>query len=359
MKNILNFLILSNITLFYSQNNDSETFNFVNPSTKLYVIGEEHGDADTELQIQLLDYILKNDTIDYIAVEYSVETGKIFNEYIQNGSREKDVNIILSLVRKSVANKQIEILNYLKEYNKSKTKKLELIGIDLLGFYKLKRQFVALSLIFPELKEKNICLVDKYIFSKRMKNYTKKESLIIIDSLINDLNLNNIIYKQILKDRIDDYEENLYQAKFELSNLSIDVYDVFREGIMLENFHNIIGPKNKTIMMCGASHAILKENDKWYYGYPITRITSSISKTYPNQVFSIIIQCYEKNKLFRFFEFNLLSNPMSHYIKDPNCSYVIIDGELLKKNELAYERCNMIIIHNNDQVKKKKRKRVG
>src|SRR5690606_26630235 len=110
------------------------------------------------------------------------------------------------------------------------------------------------------------------------------------------------------------------------------------------------------LMICGDDHAMYKVTDN-YYGFPITSASAVVRKKYPEQVFSIVTQYYDK-KLFRLIpELNLLNQSMEHYLQKNNNiadKYVIVDDETFKQSPFAVERCDMIIIYNKRYKKYRK-----
>ncbi len=346
MKVLFNILFVLQFSFLFSQSGDTLDFNFYNASNKLYVIGEGHFQNDGPLQSSIINYIHKNTSINVVIFEVSSEVGKIYNNYILEGIGESDIDIINSAMSKQVAKKTKLILAQLREYNLSGSNKIEAKGIDLFSYYKLKRQVRVLSIIFPELKQINLPLVDRYIVKQKVRNYNRKKSLSLINSLLDELNQNQVIFNQFLNTRKEIYDEYLTNLKFEYSDYSWRESDSIREKFLSENLMKIVDSNTVCVMLCGGTHALYKTNDDWYYGYPYSSMTSIIKNKYPNQVYSIIIQYYEK-KIFHFFsDFNLLNYPMKDYLENNPVPYLIFDKKDIEEHKTASERCDMVIIQN-------------
>jgi hypothetical protein len=354
MKKILIFILILLDSSVYSQNIDSLKFNFFDPRIKLYTIGEGHFYDNVEIQITLLKYLQKSTTVNVYITEFPTEIGKIFNQYVQYGENKIEVDKICSLVSKNVSKNEKIILEYLRQHNlQNPNQKIKVIGLDSYGFVGLSRKLIALSIIFPELKNSNIALVNKYFFKK--KPYSKKKSIEIIDSLIVDVEKNKEKYSFHLGGRLESYKEQLTYLKHDFL-YNWKQQDEIREGVLSKNLIQILDSNSVCVMICGAAHGLLKENDTWYYGYPITSMTSNAKIKYPDQVFSIIFHYYQK-KLIRIFpEFNMLNNSLKSYFENNNVRYKIIDKVELEKHKFAKERCDMIIIQNNEYKSKRKEK---
>jgi len=330
----------------YTQDLSELTFDFYNPKIKLYVVGENHLENDSDMQLTVIDYLQKHTNIDVFIVEYPVEAGIIFNEYVLYGRMKEDVDKICDLVHKKVSLKTKCLLEYLRKYNCTNPHKIEIRGLDRLNFEPLKRQVNSLSIIFPLLIQIDLPLVNKYINKQKVNNYSKRKSLRLINSLITELEENRDLYYQFLGNRTADYENSLNHLKFFHTGYSWRKSDSIREAFMSVNLNSILDTNKTCVMICGDVHALNKENDTWYYGYPFTSMVAAAKKKYPNQIYSIVTLQYEK-KLYRFFpEFNLLSNPLAEYFEDCNKKYEVISGNTLINHPEAKERCDMIIVQN-------------
>lgn len=356
MKYLFNISFIFCFTSLLSQSRDSLTFDFYNSSVKLYAIGEDHFEDDVQLQISIIEYLQKNTTIDVFIFEYSVEVGAIFNEYVLYGNKKEKVDEICSLLHENVSRKTKILLDFLKNYNLSSSHKIEVRGLDMFRFYELKRQMSGLLLIFPELSQINLPAVDRYVVKQKVRNYNRKKSSVLINTLITEIEQHRSLYYQYLGKKMVDYEECLNDLKFYYMDYSWRKSDSIREAFMSQKLINIVDSNSVSVLICGGAHAMFKENDSWYYGYPYSSMVAVAKGKYPNQVYSIITQYYEK-KLYRFFpEFNLLSNPLEEYFEDRSKKYEVISGEELDKHPEAKERCDMVIVQNKRHKETKRRK---
>ncbi len=353
MKYLLKICFIFCFSTLFSQSGDSLKFDFFNSSVKLYAIGEDHFEDDIQLQVSIIEYLQNNTNIDVFIFEYPIEVGKIFNEYILFGHKKEEVDKICSLLNKNVSRKTKIILDFLKNHNLSNSNKIEVKGIDRLSFYKLKRQLSSLLIIFPELKQIDLPKNERYVLKHKVKDYNQKKSGSIINSLITELQDNRSSFDRSLGAKLIDYEKCLNDLKLYYMDYGSRVSDSIRETFMTQNLINIVDSNSVSILICGGLHAMYKEKDTWYYGYPFTSMVASIKMNYPSQVFSIVLQYHEK-KLFRFFpEFNLLSDDLELSFKECNKQYEVVTGKELTQHPYANERCDMIIIQNNKYRKRK------
>lgn len=346
MKLFLHIVFLWFSTTILSQSNWEKDFNFYRPSTKLYVMGEDHFENDIQLQTSIIEYILSKTEVNVFIFEYAKEVGEIFNEYVLYGKRENDVKGICSLVNPVVGAKTKTILDLLRNYNLSSDRKIRVCGIDTLQFYKLKRQQKALKIIYPELEKISTPILNKIVSKRNPRNYNKSKSRSLIDSLIVDYHNNYEIHFCFMNERADRYRNSLEDLKLYYDSRSYRTLDSIREVQLSNNLMDVVDSNAVSLMVCGAAHAMYKESDSWYFGYPYTSMVANLKRKYPDQVFSIVTQHYHK-KLVRFFpEFNLLNTEQKEYFEDCNKRYHIITESELDIHIIAKERCDMVIIQN-------------
>lgn len=347
---IVSILFLLSILPFVrGQAEVASSFDFYSPKTKLYVIGESHFENDGDLQITLLDYITSKTNVDVFIFELPEEVGIIFNDYVLYGTRESDINAICSLVHKKVAKKIKMVLEYLKVYNLTHSHKIKIAGIDDFHFHKLKRQMKAMLTIFPEVRHIESPLVQKYIVQQKVKNLNRKKSTLLIKSLIDEATQHQIEYHQQLGDRLDTYHAYLSNLEFRYINdnfYALKKTDSTRESTLAKNLVMNLDSTNVCFMICGAAHASLKVDDSFTMGYPFTSMTASANQKFPSQIFSINFQYYDKNISSENSSYNLLSRPMTEYVKDQSVKYVVIDETEIQNHPRAKERNSMIIIQN-------------
>ncbi|HRO76669.1 MAG TPA: hypothetical protein PLP27_11040 [Crocinitomicaceae bacterium] len=350
MKYLIGILFLQFSFVFCQQENKI-AFDFFDTSIKLYVIGESHIEDDIDLQIAMIDYILKNTKVDAFIFEIPEEVANIFNKYILSADMEYEVNTICSLLDKRISLKIKRRLEYFRNYNDSHIDKVKIKGIDSYHFYKFKKQMIGLSIIFPELKNINLPMVNKYINSRNIKNYNKKKSVNIIRSLIKEIESNMEVFSQYLGNRKVIYKEYLNNLEFNYKD-TWKKTDSIRENFMSKNLIELTNSNAVCLMICGNVHATYKENDEYYDGYPFTSMTSVVKKKYPYQVFSIIVQYYEKHTP-SLHEINLLDYPMKYYVENNSEPYIIFKKKDIEQYEFAKERCDMIVIKNKEIFKKR------
>lgn len=356
MKYLLSILLLLYFPLLFAQSETDLKFDFFNSSTKLFVIGESHFEDDSDLQVALLNYLESNTDIDVFIIELSSEVGRLLNEYVLYGTGASDVNVIYSLLNKTVAKKVKILIDYIRNYNLLNTRKIQVRGIDKYVFHKLKRQMLGLLVLFPELNKVNLPLVTRYITSQKVKNLSKNKSARLIQNLLDEAVYHEEIYRKYLENRFDVYCEHLKDLEFHFTNdnyYSWRKSDSIREVFMSNNLINIIDSNSVSLMICGANHALMKENDIFPYGYPITSMVAKVKAKYPDEVFSIITQYYKKRIFKGTWEFNLLNAPMKSYFENNSVRYLIFKKKDIEKHSVAKERCDMIIIQNTQYKNKR------
>jgi len=321
----------------------------------LYAIGENHVEDNADLHLKVIKYIQQNVKVDVVILELPEEIGKIINSYVLYGDKQKEMENLLLLLdyrpRKNIS----LIVNYIKDYNLSVTndEKIQVKDIDFISFPTFSLQAQTLSIAFPEFKNSNIPVIDKYINNGK-KRYSKKKGKEIINLLIEDATQNKKQYESQLGIRTTEYMRQLDQIKLNYIK-SWRKSDSVRESILSHNLNTIIDSNKVSVLICGAMHALNKEHDSWFHGYPFTSMLATAKSRYPGQTFSIVTQYYDK-KLFRFFgEFNLLSNPNALYFEDRTKRYEVLTKEELKQHPKADARCDMVIVQNTRWKKKKDR----
>lgn len=355
MKLWITILLLYQFTTF-SQDADRLSFDFFDPNIKLYVIGESHFEDDDDLQIALLNYVTSNTKVDAFVFELSSEVGLIFNDYVTHGNRKSDVDTICSLLHKKVAKKVKMTLEFLKSYNLKNDNKIKVVGIDHFHFHKLERQMRGLNTIFPEAKNIDLPVVQKYVVQQEVKDKNRKKSALVVREMINEVEQNWLSYQQQMGERVDTYVSYIKNLEFlYLNSFWYKKCDSIRESNLSTNLVNTLDSTNVCFMICGSNHALMKMNDDWPNDYPFSPMTAVANQKYPNQVFSIIMQHHDK-KIKRYTRYyNLLDKPISDYVEDNSVKYVVIDQRETPKHEYAKERASMIIIQNKF-FKYKKRK---
>lgn len=330
-----------------SQDKDLQ-FNFFDPKTKLYVIGENHFEDNTILQPTIINYLIQNSRLNTVIVEMPVEAGKIFNEYVQSGIKAKEVDVLCSLLQKHGRRNLKAILETVRQYNVSipDSLKIKVKGIDLFSYEGFFRQVQALTVIFPEFQNQKLAIVNRYLFADRNFHFNKETSKAIVDSLFSDIAKNREQYTEILGDRLKIYQEHLIQMQYDYLENSVQNwkrYDSLREKYMTDQLIDILNTDQICVMICGAVHAMYLPNDSWYNGYPFTSITATAMMKYPDQVFAIILQYHRKKIHLLFGPFNLLNYPMKHYFENSSSKYVVIESDNFG-NSNASQRCNLIVI---------------
>jgi len=351
VKVLINIFLIFHHFFLLAQVEIDEKFNFYDPAIKLYVIGEDHWQENSELQIKVIHYLLEKQKIDKIILEIPQEIAEIVDNYVKNGE-DKSINDLYKLFAKKIGANMKKLVENIREYNLSNhdSVRIEIKGLDFLSFDLYQNQIKALSLIFPELQYCNTPLIKRYFFTEKTANYCRSKAKKVIDSLINDVVEHSQLYIFCLGKRFELFEEQLNQLTY--NYLSFKKFDSLREPFMSKKLIETIESSNLCVLICGASHALVLKNDSWFYGIsPISMVAEAKIK-YPKQVFSIITQYYDRKLIHIFPEFNLLKNPNSIYFKNNKKQYKIIIGEELKLHPEADKRCNMIIIQNTKFIKK-------
>lgn len=321
-------------------------FKFYQDSIKLYVIGEAHFEDNEYIQLEVLDYLRNESQMNDLIWEVPMDYGYIFNEFVLTGRKEHEVDILCSTLNSKIGKYTKGFLVEIRNKNSlvPENSKIRIHGIDVFGVERFRNKVKAMKLLYPELIQIELNTVTNFSFSKKTPRLNKKEEIEVFDQLFKDFEANANRYDSILGEKADAYKLSLQQIRQKLM-LNWEEYRNIRENYLTAELTKILDSNNRSLLVCGAVHAIKLKNDTWYYGKEYSSMVSRINKVNPPNCYSIV-QHYYKPKLFRIFpEFNLLNQELKSIAKSTKSKYVIFDSEMLESHELTNERCDMIIVN--------------
>lgn len=357
MKNLIVILLFLCPSRLFSQIDTSIHFNFYNSQIKLYILGENHFDPDGALQLLWIDHINKSTAISNFIIEYSEEVAGLFNEYVLYNRKKEEVDILCSLVHRNVREKTLLILEYIKKHNDLNENKIKIKGIDTYNYTGFKRNIIGLKTLFPELSNINTLDIQRYFYGKGFRNYNRKNSLKIIRNLIEDFNENEEEYGIRLGAKSGNYRTILHDLEiaYQLNNtLGYAKYDSIREEHLTSKLNEVFDTNRVSVLICGALHALNKKDDDLFFDNTFSPMASRIVEMYPDLVHTTILQHYEKKIYLLFSTLNLLNQPMKYFFESNNRQFLIVNKEDIQHHKIARERCDMIIIKNNEFKEKRK-----
>ncbi|WP_313349321.1 hypothetical protein [Empedobacter sp.] len=209
------------------------------PQNKFNLIGfgAYHGSAKTEnVEINLLNSILKNNSIKYYLPETDFSIAHYFNEYLKTGDTHQLKDLVTQYGVRVPQERTIEVFNKWKNLKKindklPNDKKIKVVGIDLQVNYKYVSKHIL------ELTDNS---------DHHLEHLNKIEEMVKIDTTSFSMNKKGYAYK-VLKDFVNDYEidkskyENHIINKFDfehiIKNLKISFSDKSeREKVMYDNY---------------------------------------------------------------------------------------------------------------------------
>jgi len=324
-----------------------DNLKFYDKEKILYVIGENHFEENSSLQLSILEYLIKNTNIKLVFLEVPIEIGKVFDNYVNN----KDVNYnylknyFKFFNRKAIKN-VIEIVNYLKIHNqqKSKEESIHIKGIDLMSMTPFNSKKNYIKTAFPELYNVNTEFLKKTIFKKCFRKSSYHTDGFKNDFLL-DMEENQDLYKKELGGRYDDFNRVVNQISLNNILLYRD-YDIYREKFMKNELNKNLDTNSVSILFCGAMHALKDVDSTVFNDYPFASLTTEINRIYPNKVYSIIQQYSNKKNGHKSSHLNFLNIPMSRLFDNNSNKIVCVkntDVIITKKYESLFD---LIIISN-------------
>lgn len=334
-------LLLFNI-IGIGQKSALPKFNFYNENHILYVIGENHFENNEKIHLSIIEYITDTAVIDNLILEVPIEIGKRYNKYVNDvNSKIENIEDCFVFFNKKSRNNEISILNYIKEYNSIQIEKnkIQIKGIDHMSMYPFKQKIKYFKIIYPELENINTTFLKETIYRKHFKK-SKSKTKEFQNQFQNDIKTNLEIYKSVLDNRFSSFYRDVSEISLS-AEFSYIKMDGFRTKFMKNQVLEIVSDSSKSILICGAFHAIKKDEN-----YPYSIVDSS-NIIYPNRVFSIILQDYERKKIRLIFpEFNLLNVPMKTFFEDKNKKYHVVLSNEKYVEEDDKDYFDMIIICN-------------
>lgn len=313
-KFLLLFFLFTYSLFAYSQ--VDEEYDFYNDEIILYTIGEGHFVDNRQIHNSIIKYLLNETEVDYIIYETPIEIGVLLDsyldeeEFISYGEFVKKLRPFLNI--KVLRNIYSQVF-LIKKYNQTHNTNIRIKGIDLISYDSFRKYRRYVANFFSEVKEVNSPFFNSTLLNPKFR-LTRYKTRAYRKQALEEINQDIETYKKILKERFLDF----YRAIDEISlssELTYEGYEVYRENFMRKELLKVTSLDSKSILICGGSHAIKKENDTSIYGYPYTSIVASMEKKYPNQTYSIIQHYYEGRRLRLFSIFNLLNVPLREYLK--------------------------------------------
>lgn len=312
----------------------------------IYVLGESHFENNLEHKIALIKYLHRKFGIKKIGLERSIGYEVFYNNYLTGGDTS-----IFSLTKYGIKyqyEQEKQLLHFLKAYNLTvpTDEHISIFCYDVPQF-----QFGAtvemLQKLFGNIK--NIDSLNMLTIIEGKNTKVGKDTFKVADSLVQDFNTYNSLYQRILGDKY-----NLYASI--IDGMEITYKDGFsftiqsfrdRENYINNELQKRISSDEKSLILCGNTHANRKLNDDLVFGEAFSSFTSVLAEKYPKRVMSIGTQYYKRKRIIRFLrEMNLLEVEMKELFKGNKDRFKLFSCEELKNHPHAFERYDMLLIKN-------------
>lgn len=230
----------------------------LSPFTKAKIIGlgeATHGTREfNQIRHRIIQYLVQHEAYDYVVFEGGVFEINRLNDFIQNPNSKEDLKSLMGAWYGVWYTTEVyELIQWAKKYNKTSTRKIKFIGIDV-----TKSSEIALKQLEDWASKSKDTLAISLV--NQFKFQGKKEQYYLMDSLVNRI---SALYKkenQADENAWQEIEFNAlkqYGQYYDLSPRRFPVLvEKFRDSCMAANltWYKIQHPKSKFIIWAHNGH---------------------------------------------------------------------------------------------------------